>query len=215
MNVFQGGPEDSYQEGPFDRPPLESYVSGIPKRKAIRFNGPEDAPVGVKFQKLADGYAAEAPLRDVATGLVMILAGLGSTILMLSTIANEDISPIFIPIMGGLAGLFFLVSTLYLFPRAKLSLDGEWLTYKVSLFGIRRTKRISLTQLKRLFLTKEQIMIGSIGYPIERVRRFPKIGIETADRRWEFGKNLKDAHQQYFRVLIEYHYRQWKAKKPQ
>lgn len=215
MNSFQGGPESPYQEGPFDRPPLESHVSGIPKRKAIHFNGPEDVPVGVKFQKLTDGYAAEAPLRDMATGLVVCLGGFGSTILMLSAIGNQNISSIFIPIMGSLAAMFFLVSTLYFFPRAKLSLDGEWLTYKVSLFGIRRTKRISLTQLKRPFITKEQNMIGSIGFPIQRVRKFPKIGIETADRRWEFGKNLKDAHQQYFRYLIEYHYRQWKSKSAQ
>jgi hypothetical protein len=215
MNAFQGGPEDPYQESPFDRPPLESHVSGIPKRKAMHFNGPDDAPLGVKFHKLADGYTAEAPLRDVGTGMVVFLAGFGSTILMLSSIANENISPVFIPIMGSLAALFFLVSTLYFFPRAKLSLDGEWLTYKVSLFGIRRTKRISLTQLKRLSLTKEQNMIGSIGFPIDRTRRFPQIRIETADRRWEFGKKLKDAHQQYFRYLIEYHYRQWKGKKAQ
>ncbi len=198
-------------------PARDAPTAPKPSRPAFEFNSPEDTPKRVKLQKTEGGFVVTAPLANVPIGTLFGIVGVACIVLILSANAQEKIPTTWVPVMSSIAAGMFICGAAFSFSKAVLTLDGEWIRFQRKFIGIILGKRISMTNLKRLSITREQVMVGISGEESERpstIRR-PQIRIETTDDNWEFGKNLKDAHQQYFRYLIEYHYRQWKAKKPQ
>lgn len=175
---------------------------------ATQFRSPADAPVGVSHTKTPNGFTAKMPVAEYAIGVIflMITLALMGLIAIPIQLYSDAVGSAIMIVCGLIIGL---VASYFFFGEIELSIAGNELRYKRGLFGIGHVVRIPWKMIKRLSVTRE---VQSYDWDTEStfIAKPPKIRVETANRRWEFGGYLPAATRQYFRYLIEQHFQEWK-----